>query len=204
MKRAKNKNIKNRNSNKKDLSNQRKKRKSFWWSFILILGIVLTILLLSIKPYIQNKYQKQSNSRTEIKFKKEGKLSFFDKQNNQIIRTIDIEIAEDDNERAMGLMYRYSMSDSVGMLFIMEKEESQSFWMKNTYISLDIIYLNKDFKIVKIQKYTQPYSEQPIPSIEKAKYVIEVIGGFCDANEIEEGDIITYEKQLHTTKANMQ
>jgi hypothetical protein len=204
MKRAKNKNIKNRNSNKRDLSNQRKKRKNFWWSVIILLSIVLTITLLSIKPYIQNKYQKQSNSRIEIKFKKEGKLSFFDKQNKQIIRTIDIEIAEDEYERAMGLMYRYAMSDSVGMLFIMEKEEYQSFWMKNTYISLDILYLNTDFRIVKIQKYTQSFSEQAIPSIEKAKYVIEVIGGFCDVFMIEEGDSISYEKQAHTAKTPKQ
>lgn len=86
------------------------------------------------------------------------------------------------------------MNDNVGILFIMEKEEPQSFWMKDTYISLDIIYLNKDFKIVKIQKYTQPLSEQSIPSIEKSKYVIEVIGGFCDKLNIKKGDIVKYEK----------
>jgi hypothetical protein len=76
----------------------------------------------------------------------------------------------------------------------MEKEEPQFFWMKDTYISLDIIYLNEDLEIVKIQKYTQPLSGQSIPSIEKSKYVIEVIGGFCDELNIEEGAIVKYER----------
>lgn len=196
----KKKSTKNRNkANERNLSN--KKKGNSWIRILLLLGIVLAVTFLFINPYLENKSQKQSNNRTEIEFKKEGQLSFFDKQNNHIITTIDLEIAEDDYERALGLMYRYSMSDSVGMLFIMEKEEPQAFWMKDTYISLDIIYLNKDFEIVKIQKYTQPLSEQSIPSIEKSKYVIEVIGGFCDKLNIEEGDNVEYEKQQHTTKA---
>ena len=195
MKRVKTKNIKNKKgTNKRDLTKKRKKRKHSWLHLFVLFGIVLAVILLVIKPYFQNKSQKQLNSRTEIEFKKEGQLSFFDNQNNHIITTIDIEIADDDYERTLGLMYRYSMSDSVGMLFIMEKEEPQSFWMKDTYISLDIIYLNKDFEIVKIHKYTQPLSEQSIPSIEKSKYVIEVIGGFCDKLKIEEGDFVKYEK----------
>jgi uncharacterized membrane protein (UPF0127 family) len=164
------------------------------------LSIVLAVSLLSLKPYFQNKTQEQLSSETEIEFKKEGQLSFFDRQHDLLIKIIDIEIAEDDYERALGLMYRYSMSDSVGMLFIMEKEEAQSFWMKDTYISLDIIHLNKDFEIVKIQETTQPLSEQSIPSIEKSKYVIEVIGGFCDKLNIEEGDIIKYERTIEYNK----
>lgn len=195
MKKGSTKNIKNRNRiDKSDLSSKSKKRQNFWMLLFLLLGIVLAISFLFIKPDFQNKYQQQSNSRVEIEFKKEGQLSFFDKLNSQLITTIDIEIAEDDYERALGLMYRFSMSDSVGMLFIMEKEMPQSFWMKDTYISLDIVYLNKNLEIVKIQKNTQPLSEESIPSIKKAKYVIEVIGGFCDKLNVEEGDIVKYNR----------
>ncbi len=186
-------NIRNRNRiNKRDLSNKRKKKNNKWVKLLILLGIFFAIFFLIVKPFLPNK--NQITSRTEIKFTKEGELSFFDKQDNEIITTIDIEIAEDDYERALGLMYRYSMSDSVGMLFIMENEVPQSFWMKNTYISLDILYLNRDFEIVKIQKYAQPLSEQSIPSIEKSKYVIEVIGGFCDKLNIKEGDIVKYKR----------
>ncbi len=185
------KNIRNKNRiNKRESSNKRKERKNKWVKLLILLGIFFAIFFLIVKPFLPNKI----TSRTEIKFTKEGELSFFDKQDNKIITTIDIEIAEDDYERALGLMYRYSMSDSVGMLFIMENEVPQSFWMKDTYISLDILYLNRDFQIVKIQKYAQPLSEQSIPSIEKSKYVIEVIGGFCDKLNIKEGDIVKYKR----------
>lgn len=202
MQSKKKKNIKNKNRiSKRDLPMKRKKKKYSWLKLVVLLGIVLAITLLFTTPYFQKNSQKQISNKTEIEFKKEGQLSFFDKQNNQIITTIDIEIAEDDYEIALGLMYRYSMADSLGMLFIMEKEIPQFFWMKDTYISLDIIYLNKDFKIVKIHKYTQPLSEQSIPSIEKSKYVIEVNGGFCDKLNIEEGDIIKYKKSTEYNKS---
>lgn len=189
------KNISTRNRiNKRDLSNKRNRRKNKWVQSLILLGILFAIFFLIIKPFLPTKIQNKTTSRTEIEFTKEGELSFFEKQNNEIITTIDIEIAEDDYERTLGLMYRYSMSDSVGMLFIMDGEVPQSFWMKDTYISLDIMYLNKDFEIVKIQKYTEPLSEQSIPSIEKSKYVIEVIGGFCDKKNVNEGDIVEYER----------
>jgi len=187
------KNIKNKNRmNKRDLSNQ-KKRKIKWAQVLILLGLLFALFVLILKPIRPTK--NQTRSRTEIKFTKEGELSFFDTQNKEIITTIDIEIAEDDYERALGLMFRYSMSEDHGMLFIMEEETPQSFWMKNTYISLDILYLNKNFEIVKIHKYTQALSDQSIPSIEKSKYVIEVIGGFCDKMNIEEGDIVKYERK---------
>lgn len=183
MKREKKKNIKNI-----------KTRKNSLLQLMIVFVVVLMLILLLGKPYFLDKSQVQLVNRTEDEFKKEGQLSFFDKQNNNIITSIDIEIADTDYEIELGLMYRYSMSKRVGMLFIMETDEPKSFWMKNTYISLDIIYLNKDLEIVKIHKYTQPLSEKPILSIEKSKYVIEVIGGFCDELNIEEGDFVSYER----------
>lgn len=182
---------------KKKSSMHKKKRKNLTLQIILLLSIITAIILLSIRPNLKNESSNNSNRRSGIKFKKEGELTFYKKGGDQKILNIDIEIAQDDNERALGLMHRYKMSDSAGMLFIMDREEPQSFWMRNTYISLDIIYLNKELEIVKIQKYTQPLTDDPIPSIKKSKYVVEVIGGFCDLNSIEEGDYIKYEKQQH-------
>jgi uncharacterized membrane protein (UPF0127 family) len=183
---------------KKQIKNKKKKNSSV--QLIVALLLVLAMVLFFIKPNFQNKPQEWSKTDTEIEFKKEGELSFFDKVDKQLITSIDIEIADNDYERMVGLMYRYSMSDRVGMFFIMEDEVPQSFWMKDTYISLDIIYLNKDLKIVKLQKNTQPLSEESIPSIEKSKYVLEVIGGFCDKLNIEEGDSAKYEKVVVTNK----
>ncbi len=173
--------------------NTRNKNKK-WVQILILLILAIAAISLVINPFIPNKTRK-STRRTEIKFKKQGVLSFLNAQdNNKSITTIDIEVADDEFKRNLGLMYRYSINDRVGMLFIMESETEQSFWMKNTYISLDIIYVNSNFEIVKIQKYTEPLTEHPIPSVERSKYVVEVIAGFCDKNNIEEGDFIKFKR----------
>ena len=74
------------------------------------------------------------------------------------------------------------MPDSVGMLFVFDLEKPQSFWMRNTGFSLDIIYVNNKLEIVSIQKYTHPFSEVSIPSKAPAMYVVEVNAGYCDNN----------------------
>lgn len=128
------------------------------------------------------------------KFTKEGELYFISKASNDTIRKIDVELAETDDERAKGLMDRKSMSDDQGMLFIFPTAEEQSFWMKNTYISLDIIYVDENKEIVSVQKYTTPLSEESLPSFKKALYVVEVNGGFCDKYHIAYGDKIAFTK----------
>lgn len=120
-------------------------------------------------------------------FKKEGELTFL-KPDGTPIKTIDIEIADNKAERDLGLMYRRSLPEDSGMYFIMDENKEQSFWMKNTYISLDIIYINEDYEIVSIAQGTTPLSQTPIPSNGNAKYVVEVIAGYCAANGIEVGD----------------
>lgn len=126
------------------------------------------------------------------KFTKEGELYFLSKVNNDTLRKIDIELATSAQERAQGLMDRKSMTDDQGMLFIFPAAEQQAFWMKNTYISLDIIYLDDHKEIVSVQKYTTPLSEESLPSFMKAQYVLEVNAGFCDKYHIAYGDKITF------------
>jgi uncharacterized membrane protein (UPF0127 family) len=127
-------------------------------------------------------------------FKKEGVLSFIGKEKGDTIKTINIEIAETDEERAKGLMDRKSMTDEQGMLFIFAQAEEQSFWMKNTYISLDIIYVGTEQEIVSIQKYATPLSEESLPSFKKAKYVVETNAGFADKYKVKYGDKIAFTK----------
>ena len=109
-----------------------------------------------------------------------------------VISAIDIEIANTEEKRMQGLMFRSSMSDSAGMLFTFPSETLQEFWMKNTIISLDIVYVNAKKEIVSIQKYAEPYSERPLPSYKPAMYVVEVNAGFCDSHRIGEGDFIQF------------
>ncbi|RBL89700.1 DUF192 domain-containing protein [Chitinophaga flava] len=125
-------------------------------------------------------------------FRKDASLAFLSKNNADTIRKIDIQLAKTDKQREDGLMYRKSMSDDQGMLFIFPDMEERSFWMKNTYISLDIIYIDDKMEIVSIQKYATPLSEQSLPSFKKAQYVLEVNGGFCDKYHIGYGDKVVY------------
>ncbi len=128
-------------------------------------------------------------------FKKEGELEFLGKNKKDTIRKIEIELAESDEERMQGMMYRRSMDDNKGMLFIFETEEPQSFWMKNTIIPLDIMFVNAKKEIIKIHKSTTPFSEKSYPSEKPATYVVEVSGGFADKYGIKEGDLISFAKQ---------
>lgn len=125
-------------------------------------------------------------------FRKDGELRFLNGKTNQIISKIDVEVADSDAEREQGLMYRDTMSEQAGMLFLMGPEEIQSFWMKNTIISLDIIYINMDRRIVSIHKNTKPFSLEPIPSVKPASFVVEVNAGYTDAFGIKVGDLISF------------
>jgi uncharacterized membrane protein (UPF0127 family) len=124
-------------------------------------------------------------------FVKEGEL-VFEHPNGQKIQDIDIEIASTPLEQRQGLMYRPAMADSVGMLFIFDVAEPQAFWMKNTILSLDIIYVGADKRIVSIQKNAKPYSETSLPSEGDAQYVVEVIAGYCDKHGIGKGDKVVF------------
>jgi uncharacterized membrane protein (UPF0127 family) len=78
------------------------------------------------------------------------------------------------------------------MLFIFENSEPRSFWMKDCYISLDILYINENKTIVTIHRNTKPQSEASIFSYKNAQYVVEVVAGFCDRFGINEGDFIQF------------
>ncbi|MDG3580930.1 MULTISPECIES: DUF192 domain-containing protein [Galbibacter] len=140
----------------------------------------------------------ESNTKKEVKtetvsFKKEGELSIY-KGDSLSVKKIDIEIADNEYERQTGLMYRPSMKKDRGMLFIFEDEEPRYFYMKNTEIPLDIIYIDADKKIVSLVKNAHPMNEASLPSNFPAKYVLELNGGMTDELKIEKGDRINYKE----------
>jgi len=100
----------------------------------------------------------------------------------------DIEIADTDVKRIKGLMNRYSMEPQQGMLFIFDYEDIQSFWMKNTYLSLDMLFISADFEILQIYENAFPLNENVIISEVKAQYVLEILGGMAKKNGIKVGD----------------
>jgi uncharacterized membrane protein (UPF0127 family) len=130
----------------------------------------------------------------KISFKKEGTLQLYKSGTDSIISTFDIELAEDEYETQTGLMHRVSMQNNQAMLFIFPNVQMRSFYMKNTLIPLDIIYLDENKKVVSIQKNTKPMDESSLPSAAPAKYVLEINGGLSDQLNIIEGDSISFSK----------
>ncbi len=122
----------------------------------------------------------------EIEFKKEGELQLL--KDGEVTRTIDIEIADSPYEWETGLMYRESMEDNQGMLFIYPNSAPRSFYMKNTYIPLDIIFMNNDTTVVSFKENAPPRDESSIPSNAPAKFVLEINAGKMAVWNIEVGD----------------
>lgn len=152
---------------------------------LLLAFISFTIIL------VYNPVENENGNRTGKKAPRlgQGKVTFLNDQGEEHISVV-VEIARDDYTRAMGLMFRENLPETQGMLFIFEKEKSQYFWMKNTPVSLDMIFVNSQNKIVNIEKYTKPYSLQSYPSIRPAIMVIEVVAGFSERHSVSVGDSI--------------
>jgi uncharacterized membrane protein (UPF0127 family) len=106
-------------------------------------------------------------------------------------REFQVEIADDERERALGLMFRRSMGEEEGMLFDFGREEPATFWMRNTYISLDMLFIKSDGTIESIAKQTTPLSDKGVPSKGPVRYVLEINGGTSDELGIHPGDKIT-------------
>jgi uncharacterized membrane protein (UPF0127 family) len=103
-----------------------------------------------------------------------------------------VEIADDEAEREHGLMNRPAMPRGHGMLFEFPDEQDRSFWMHNTYIPLDIIYIDRSGRIVSIQANATPFSETPLPSFGAATGVLELNGGLAAELGIEAGDVVKH------------
>lgn len=124
-------------------------------------------------------------------FNKQGEITFIAANDNMISR-IDIEIADTEESRARGLMYRAHLEESQGMLFIFPDERLRGFWMHNTPLSLDMIFVNTNGVIVTVLKNTAPFDESTYNSTAPAMYVVEVNAGYTDKYHINIGDKIRW------------
>ena len=123
-----------------------------------------------------------------------GKVVFI-KQN----LTIEVEVAKTETQRSRGLMYRDSLKQEKGMLFVFECEHIQRVWMKNTLIPLDIIFISKQGKVVSILKELQPCIKDPCniyASTKRAKYMLEINAGEIDNKDIAVGQILKIEETV--------
>lgn len=154
--------------------------------FTLILIAVISINLSSCKK--GNKTVKP----VEVTFKKEGELTLYKAQTDSIVKKLDIEIADTDYDIQTGLMYRTSMQDDTGMLFVFPTMRQRYFYMKNVKFPIDIIYLDNNLNIVSFQENAKPFDETSLPSQVPAQYVLEINAGLAEKWLLEIGDRIEY------------
>ena len=133
-----------------------------------------------------------SNKTYQPKFRKDGDLWLIKAETGDTITHLDAEYADTPDRIEYGMMYRKSMDESMSMLFFMGNMEMRSFWMKNTYVSLDIIFIDDQMRIVSIQKNAEPLNTRSLPSTGPAQYVLEVKGGLCDKLGVYAGDKIAF------------
>ena len=100
---------------------------------------------------------------------------------------ITVEVARTSEERRRGLMFRKKLGKNRGMLFVFPEEKVQSFWMRNTKISLDLLFIAKSGRIVGIIRKAEPMNEESLSVPTPAKYVLEVNAGFADAHGVKPG-----------------
>jgi hypothetical protein len=170
-------------------------------STIAIVGTILLILVLVAvltiqpggKPVSTYTPRTETSQPTAYMFKKQGELRFLTPKQD-FIAGIDIELAQGESQQQLGLMYRDTLAENQGMLFLFDNEEVRSFWMKNTILSLDMIFVNARSEIVTIHKYTTPYSDETYVSTKPAKYVLEVNAGYTDKRNVSVGDHVSWRR----------
>lgn len=110
-------------------------------------------------------------------------------------KTFTLEIADDDREREKGLMYRNELKSGTGMIFVFPDERERGFWMKNTYIPLEIVYVDAKGKIVSIKRM-EPHDQRNTPSDGPAKYAIELNIGDSASAGLSVGHVLVIPPEL--------
>ena len=158
----------------------------------IILFLIILIFLFSFGYIVNNAFNKDNNYKED--YNKAINEVVFKTDSENI--AIQAEIARTLEEISKGLMQRERLGEYSGMLFVFPDESQRSFWMKNTLINLDIVFISKGKKIVSIaeavpcpSKNTKcPLYKSEVP----AQYVVEVNGGFCEEHNIKKGDLVEF------------
>ena len=146
----------------------------------IILGIILLLIAVALFLCAQNNNLENNNNISEICFEN---------------KCFDVEIADTSEKRERGLMNREYLELNSGMLFLFEEENKYSFWMKNVLISLDIIWIDQNKKVVFIKENAEPCKTEECESFKsdnKALYVLEMNGGLAEKIELNIGDEVEF------------
>lgn len=107
----------------------------------------------------------------------ETRQAVFRLTNGTTTPSLSLEVAATEQLRQLGLMYRKEMAENSGMVFMWDDEKPRTFWMKNTYLELDMFFVDRNFKVVTILEHVPPLTENHRESVHPAQYVVELVGG---------------------------
>jgi len=153
------------------------------------IGIVIVLIFTSISCKKENFVNVKP---TTLTFQKEGELTLTKGTNDSLLAKLDIEIAKSEYDMQTGLMYRNSMKENQGMLFVFQDLRERSFYMKNTRIPLDMVFLDHNKTIVSFQENAKPLDETSLPSNAVAQFVLEINAGLSEKWQLEVGDKMDY------------
>lgn len=105
---------------------------------------------------------------------------------------INVEVSDSPAARRKGLQNRNSLGENYGMLFVFEQETQDPFWMKDTFISLDLIFFDKDYYVIDLIEKSEPMSEKLLFSKHPYRYVLEINGGHAKKHDIRVGDLAQF------------
>ncbi len=105
---------------------------------------------------------------------------------------VNVRVAATDEQRRRGLMYLQNLPPDDGMIFIFEKEDTVAFWMKNTMIPLDMIFITADKHVAGVVENAKPLSTDPLSVGKPSKYVLEVNGGWARAHGVAAGTVVEF------------
>ena len=170
------------------------------WIFVGVAIVAIIIYIMTRSPGAGLPEATPDHTATEVpspdfsesqSFVRQGDLTFTS-PDGTVRSKIEIEIADTEPMRQRGLMYRQQLGEDQGMLFIFQTSEKQTFWMKNTPLSLDMVFVNSYHEIVSISKETTPFAETIYASEGPAQYVVEVNAGYCDRHSVKVGDRVDW------------
>ena len=147
---------------------------------------ILLIILSSLLFYSSSAISEKAKHLKDLVGWDKGSAIIQTEQNKVI--DFRVLIARSNKQRRQGLMHIQSMEEDQGMLFIFDPARKVSMWMKNTPMTLDMLFIDKNGKIIKISKNTTPYSTKGISSGGSINWVLEINGGLSDQLNIKNGD----------------
>jgi uncharacterized membrane protein (UPF0127 family) len=106
---------------------------------------------------------------------------------------VDVEVARTPAEVERGLMFRRELAPDAGMIFVFDDESEHVFWMKNTFIPLDMIFIGAGDAVVGVVENAEPQTTTPRTVYRKSRYVLEVNGGWSAAHGVKPGDLVRFE-----------